>query len=76
MPFTVEDFHDLVRLLDERPQWRAEMRRVVLSDEYLAVPEQVAELRREVAELRRMADARWPDSRAGRRRPDVAACDA
>lgn len=64
MPFTVEDFHDLVRLLDERPQWRAEMRRVVLSDEYLAVPEQIAELRREVAELRRMADARWPDSRA------------
>ena len=53
MPFTVEDFHDLVRLLDERPQWRAEMRRVVLSDEYLAVPEQIAELRREVAELRR-----------------------
>ena len=37
MPFTVEDFHDLVRLLEERPEWRAEMRRL-LCDEYLAVP--------------------------------------
>ena len=52
MSFTVEDFHDLVRLLEERPQWRSEMRRLVLSDEYLAVPEQIAALQREVAELR------------------------
>ncbi len=64
MPFTVEDFRDLVQLLEERPQWRAEMRRLVLGDEYLALPEQIAELRRDterrlgevevqVAELRR-----------------------
>ena len=50
MPFTVEDFQDLVQLLDERPQWRSELRRLVLSDEYLALPEQLAEFRREVAE--------------------------
>ena len=53
MPFTVEDFHDLVQLLEERPQWRAEMRRLVMSDEYLAVPEQIAELQRQTAELQR-----------------------
>ena len=45
MAFTVEDVRDLVRLLDERPEWRAEIRRQVLSDEFLAVPEQIAELR-------------------------------
>ena len=53
MPFTVEDFHDLVQLLEERPQWRAEMRRLVMSDEYLAIPEQIAELQRQTAELQR-----------------------
>ena len=50
MPFTVEDFHDLVQLLEDRPEWRAEMRRLVMSDEYLAVPEQIAELQRQTAE--------------------------
>ena len=56
MPFTVEDFQDLVQLLDERPEWRSELRRLVLSDEYLALPEQLAEFRREVAE--QIADLR------------------
>lgn len=59
MPFTVQDFRDLVQLLEERPEWRAEMRRLVLSDEYLALPEQLAELRREVAELRRDFERRF-----------------
>jgi outer membrane murein-binding lipoprotein Lpp len=45
MPFTVEDFHDLVRLLEERPEWRGELRRLVLSEELLSLPEQVASLR-------------------------------
>ena len=56
MPFTVEDFQDLVQLLDERPEWRSELRRLVLSDEYLALPEQLAEFRRDVAE--QIADLR------------------
>ena len=63
MPFTVEDFQDLVQLLDERPEWRSELRRLVLSDEYLALPEQLAEFRREVAEqiaeLRRDMEQRF-----------------
>jgi len=45
MPFTVEEFHDLVRLLEQRPEWRAELRRLVLTDELLALPEQLASFR-------------------------------
>jgi hypothetical protein len=41
MPFTVEEFHDLVRLLEEQPAWRGEVRRLVLTDEVLALPEVV-----------------------------------
>jgi hypothetical protein len=47
MVFRVEDFHDLVRLLEERPEWRAEVRRLVLTEELLAMPEQLARLRQE-----------------------------
>jgi hypothetical protein len=45
MPFTVEEFRDLVRMLEERPEWRSELRRLVLTDELLALPAQLAELR-------------------------------
>ena len=45
MPFTVAEFRDLVRLLEERPEWREELRRLVLTSELLALPEQIAELR-------------------------------
>jgi hypothetical protein len=44
MPFNVEDFQDLIRLLQERPEWRADLRRLVLSDELLVLPELVREL--------------------------------
>jgi hypothetical protein len=45
MPFTVEEFRDLVRILEARPEWREELRRLVLTDELLALPEQLAALR-------------------------------
>jgi len=44
MSFTVEEFHDLIRLLEDKPEWRAELRRMVLTDELLALPEKVARL--------------------------------
>ena len=47
MPFTVEEFRDLVHILEQRPEWRAELRRLVLTDELLSLPEQVASLRTE-----------------------------
>lgn len=45
MPFTVEEFRDLVRLVEAHPEWRADLRRLVLTDELLLLPQQVAELR-------------------------------
>ena len=45
MSFTVDDFHDLIRLVETRPEWRAELRRLVLTNELLTVPEQLATLR-------------------------------
>ena len=44
MAFTVQDYHDLVRLLAEHPEWRSELRRLVLSDELLALPEVIRAL--------------------------------
>ena len=45
----VEDLHDLVRLLEEHPEWRAELRKVLLGDELLQLPELV----REILEIQR-----------------------
>ena len=44
MAFTIQDYHDLARLLAEHPEWREELRRLLLSDELLALPEIVREL--------------------------------
>jgi hypothetical protein len=41
---TVQDFDDLVRLLEEHPEWRAELRRLVFTDDVLALPQIVREL--------------------------------
>jgi len=44
MAITVRDVSDLTRILTRYPEWRAEMRRIVLSDELLAMPETMREL--------------------------------
>jgi len=41
MAFTVRDFQDLVRLLREHPEWREELRALLLSAELLSLPELV-----------------------------------
>ena len=41
MAFTVRDFTDLVRLLNEHPEWQSELRRIVLTDELLTLPDLV-----------------------------------
>jgi hypothetical protein len=51
MPFATDDFHDLIRLVEAHPEWRAELRRLVLTDALLALPEQVGVLTREVTTL-------------------------
>jgi len=42
--FTVREFHDFIEILEERPEWREELRRLVLTDELLKLPEMVREL--------------------------------
>jgi cell division protein FtsB len=44
MAFTVQDFHDLVALLTQHPEWQAEIRRLVLTEELLALPQIVHDL--------------------------------
>ncbi|MCM8750459.1 hypothetical protein NET02_15015 [Thermomicrobiaceae bacterium CFH 74404] len=48
MSFTVENFRDLIKLLEEHPEWRAELRRLVLSEELLTMPERLDRLTRAV----------------------------
>ncbi len=53
MPFTIEDLPELLRLLDQHPEWRAELRRHVLTDELLELPaltRQLAEAQARTAE--------------------------
>ncbi len=44
MPFDELDFRELIQLLEKRPEWRAELRRLLLTDELLRLPELVAQL--------------------------------
>ena len=75
MPFTIDDVRDLVRILEEKPEWRAELRRLVLSDDLAALREQIEESRlaserridrinEEIAELR-VATERHTEQLAG-----------
>ena len=49
MSFTVEDLHDLIQLLERQPAWLTDVRRVVLTKELLALPEQLARLQQTTA---------------------------
>jgi hypothetical protein len=39
MAFTIQDFHDLIGILEQRPEWRTELRRLVLTEELLSLPQ-------------------------------------
>ena len=84
MAFTVAEIRDLVRLLDEQPEWRAEIRRQLLADEFLTMPEQLAAQRLDIQRIeaqlaaqRREMDCVFGGSRSRshssgvRRSPDV-----
>jgi hypothetical protein len=47
MPFTIEEFRDLLRILEECSEWRSELRRVLLTDDLLSLPQVVRELAEE-----------------------------
>jgi chaperonin cofactor prefoldin len=44
VPFTVNDFRDLLAILGTHPEWRDELRRLVLADELLTLPVSLREL--------------------------------
>ncbi len=46
MPFTVKDFQGLLRLLERQPQWKDELRAVLLGEEFLELPRAIKELAR------------------------------
>ena len=54
MAFTIEDFRDLIGLLGQHPEWRTELRRWVLSDDLLTLPQTMHEL----AEAQRRTEER------------------
>jgi outer membrane murein-binding lipoprotein Lpp len=54
MAFTIEDFRDLIQLLGQHPEWRTELRRWVLSDDLLALPQTMHDL----AEAQRRTEER------------------
>jgi len=54
MAFTVRDYQDLVHLLGQHPEWQAELRRLLLADDFLALPDIV----RDLAEAQRQSEAR------------------
>jgi hypothetical protein len=47
----IKDFQEVVRLLEEHPEWRADLRRLILTDELLALPQEIAQLTRQVSRL-------------------------
>lgn len=68
MAFSVDDFQDLLRLLEARPEWRAELRRLLIPEEVLDLPAVVGQgqTRLESA-LTRLAEAQeLTNERVGR----------
>ncbi len=66
MPFTIREFHDLVHIMEEHPEWRAELRRLVLTEELLTLPEIV----RELAEAQRRTEQRVEELAEAQRRTE------
>jgi len=64
--FTVEDVQDLIRLLAERPEWRAQLRPLILGDEFDRLPRIVEEL----AEAQRRTEQRLEDLAEAQRRTE------
>ena len=53
MTLSTDDLHELIRLLEEHPEWRAELRRIVLTEELLGLPGLTRELAGIVREMAR-----------------------
>lgn len=64
MAFTVQDFEDMLRILEEKPEWQQRMRQAILTRELLELParfEQLVEVVQELIEAQRRTEARVED---------------
>src|SRR5262247_3139803 len=66
MAFTVQDFHDLIGILEQHPEWRTELRRLVLTEELLSLPQIV----RDLAEAQQRTEQRVEDLAEAQRRTE------
>ena len=55
---TINDISDLVRILQERPDWLDAVRRMILTDELLRLPETVAKIAADLQEYSRQTNER------------------
>jgi hypothetical protein len=55
MAFTVNDFHDMIRLLENHPEWLSDLRRLILGDDY----QNILALLKEIVELNKKYEARF-----------------
>ncbi|RLC63115.1 MAG: hypothetical protein DRI48_08800, partial [Chloroflexi bacterium] len=73
MVFTVADFREWVHVLYDHPEWREELRRLVLTDELLELPDivrELAEAQRELAAAQRRTEQRVEELAAAQRRTE------
>jgi len=67
MAFTIDDFKDLVELLNVHPEWRGELRRLVLTDELLELPAIV----RDLAEAQKCTELRVEELAEAQKRTEL-----
>ncbi len=67
MPFAVNDYNDLITLIRENPQWQSQLRQVLLSDDFLALPEIV----RAIAASQKRTDQRFEELAAAQQRTEI-----
>ncbi len=68
MSFDVTDFRDFLQVLDNHPEWQRDLRRVVLTEDLLALPESMRRLERLHAERMAELDQRLMDLTAAQDR--------
>ena len=69
---TIETTEDIIRILREQPEVREEIRRLILTDELLALPAQFTEMRQDQADMRQdQADMRQDIQRISRTQTEM-----
>ena len=67
---TINDIHDLVRIVEAHPEWRSELQRVLLTQELLAMPERLGMLTVVTANLAATGEALLQHAEATNQRLD------